>query len=269
MVPEYPAVASWEIVAALVEASKELGLTAHTGITWSLDAFYARNAIAGPDDSMLSMSVGGYWPSPLEARIRDMQQARILNCEMETGILLTLAGLFGFRAGAICVVSDLAPWPGPSGLQLDENMTSCIEVATRAMLRVAYGRRLSAVPGGPAGRRDVLWLSPARGAGAHDASADVLRAPNILHARAAARGRTARDGCAAAQRRPLGRRRAFGCGRGPGRMRESDSPSERAARGAPSGPVGGRLSACRCDERLALRPMHHAGPPARGVEARA
>jgi uridine phosphorylase len=137
VVPEYPAVASWEIVAALVDASKELGLTAHTGITWSLDAFYARNAIAGPNDSMLSMSVGGYWPSPLEARIRDMQQARILNCEMETGILLTLAGLFGFRAGAICVVSDLAPWPGPSGLQLDENMTSCIEVATRAMLRVA------------------------------------------------------------------------------------------------------------------------------------
>lgn len=137
VVPEYPAVAHWEIVAALAEAAEQLGVTAHAGITWSLDAFYARNAIAGPNDSMLSMSVGGYWPSPLEARIRDMRQARVLNCEMETGILLTLAGLFGFRAGAICVVSDLTPWPGPSELQLDENMTSCIAVATRAMLRVA------------------------------------------------------------------------------------------------------------------------------------
>jgi len=86
---------------------------------------------------MQSMSVNGYWPSHLETRIRDMQQARVLNCEMEAGVLLTLAGLFGFRAGAICVVSDLAPWPGPSELQLDENMTSCIEVATRAMLQIA------------------------------------------------------------------------------------------------------------------------------------
>jgi uridine phosphorylase len=137
VVPEYPAVASWEIVAALVAAAQELDCKAHTGITWSLDAFYARNAIAGPNDSMQSMSVGGYWPSHLETRIRDMQQARILNCEMETGVLLTLAGLFGFRAGAICVVSDKAPWPGPSELQLDENMATCIEVATRAMLSVA------------------------------------------------------------------------------------------------------------------------------------
>lgn len=137
VVPEFPAVADWRIVAALVEAAEERKVRAKTGITWSLDAFYARNAIAGPDDSLQSMSVGGYWPSHLEARFRDMQQARILNCEMETGILLTLAGLFGIRAGAICVVSDRTPWPGPSQIDLDRNMTSCIEVATDAMLGLA------------------------------------------------------------------------------------------------------------------------------------
>jgi len=137
VVPEFPAVAHWEIVGALVEAAKRRDVRARTGITWSLDAFYARNAIAGPNDSMQSMSVDGYWPSPLEARIRDMQQARILNCEMETGVLLTLAGLFGIRAGAICVVSDRVPWPGPNELDLDRNMTSCIEVATDAMLAIA------------------------------------------------------------------------------------------------------------------------------------
>jgi len=136
VVPEFPAVAHWEIVGALVEAAKRHDVSAKTGITWSLDAFYARNAVAGPNDSMLSMSVGGYWPSHLEARIRDMQQARILNCEMETGVLLTLAGLFGFRAGAICVVSDRAPWPGPTELDIDRNMTICIEIATEAMLAV-------------------------------------------------------------------------------------------------------------------------------------
>ncbi len=137
VVPEFPAVANWEIVGALVESAEARGVRAKTGITWSLDAFYARNAIAGPNDSMQSMSVNGYWPSHLESRIRDMQQARILNCEMEAGILLTLAALFGVRAGAICVVSDRAPWPGPSELDIDRNMTSCIQVATDAMLRVA------------------------------------------------------------------------------------------------------------------------------------
>ncbi len=137
VVPEYPAVAHFEVVSALVEAADALGVRARTGVTWSLDAFYARNAIAGPDDSMSSMSFEGYWPSSLETRIRDMQQARVLNCEMEAGVLLTLAGLFGFRAGAICVVSDRTPWPGPAELDLDRNMAHCIEVATRAMLRLA------------------------------------------------------------------------------------------------------------------------------------
>ncbi len=139
VVPEFPAVADYRIVAALVEAAQAKGARAQTGITWSLDAFYIRNAVAGPGGTMTSMSVGGYWPTPLETRIRDMQQARVMNCEMEAGVLLTLAGLFGVRAGAICVVSDRTPWPGPSALDLDRNMGDCIEVATRAMLKLARG----------------------------------------------------------------------------------------------------------------------------------
>lgn len=137
VIPEYPAVADYQVVSALVEAARARGVRAHTGITWSLDGFYVRNAIADPSGAMSSMSVGGYWPSHLEARIRDMQQARVMNCEMEAGVLLTLAGLFGVRAGAICVVSDRTPWPGPSALDLDRNMGDCIAVATRAMLALA------------------------------------------------------------------------------------------------------------------------------------
>lgn len=134
VVPEYPAVANWEIVGALVEAAAQQKISATTGITWSLDAFYARNAVGGENDTMQSMSVDGYWPSHLEARIRDMRHARILNCEMEAGILLTLANLFGIRAGAICVVSDRTPWPGPNELDINRNMKACVAVATQAML---------------------------------------------------------------------------------------------------------------------------------------
>ena len=134
VVPEYPAVASHELVTALVDAARSAGVRHRAGITWSLDAFYARNAVAGPDESMTSMSFGGYWPSHLETRIRDMQAARVLNCDMEAGIILTLAGLFGLRAGCICVVSDRTPWSGPAELDLDRNMAACIEVATQAIL---------------------------------------------------------------------------------------------------------------------------------------
>jgi len=134
---EYPAVASYEIVGELVAAAKRAKAPARAGITWSLDAFYARNAFVDSADNMTSMSVDGYWPSHLETRIRDMQAARVLNCEMEAGVTLTLASLFGLRAGAICVVSDRTPWPGPAELDLDRNMEQCIEVATEAMLRLA------------------------------------------------------------------------------------------------------------------------------------
>ena len=137
VVPEFPAVASYELVGALVAEAGRLGHPTHTGITWSLDAFYARNAILDPKGEMSSMSVGGYWPSHLETRIRDMRAAGVLNCEMESGVLLTLAGLFGLRAGCICVVSDRTPWPGPAEIDLDRNMAACIEVANAAMLTIA------------------------------------------------------------------------------------------------------------------------------------
>ena len=137
VVPEFPAVASYEVVGALVAAARAAGARHATGITWSLDAFYVRNAFVDAKGAMSSMSVGGYWPSHLEARIRDMRAARVLNCEMESGVTLTLANLFGLRAGCICVVSDRTPWPGPAELDLDNNMTTAIEVANRAMLALA------------------------------------------------------------------------------------------------------------------------------------
>jgi uridine phosphorylase len=135
--PEYPAVADWGLVAALVEAASRRDVRFHAGITWSLDAFYARNAVLEPDGTLAPMSAGGFRPPELAARIEAMRDARVLNCEMESGALHTLASLFGVRAGTICVVSDLAPWPGPSAIDLDRNMGECIGVATDAMLAVA------------------------------------------------------------------------------------------------------------------------------------
>jgi len=134
--PSYPAVASHEVVTALVEAARERGTRFRTGFTWSIDAFYARNAVLGEGGAIESMAFGGYRAPGLAQRIEQMRDARVLNIEMESGILLTLAGLYGLRAGCICVVSDRAPWPGPAELDIDKNMDSCIAIAVDAMLRL-------------------------------------------------------------------------------------------------------------------------------------
>ncbi len=138
--PEYPAVSDHRLVGALLDAAHARGVRCHAGVTWSLDAFYMRNALQGAGGELASMSVGGYWPRENAQKLLDLRDAGVLNMEMEAGVLLTLAGLFGARAGAICVVSDRTPWPGPSDIALDRNMDACIEVALEAMLKVAAGK---------------------------------------------------------------------------------------------------------------------------------
>ena len=69
----------------------------------------------------------------------DAKRAGALNVEMESSTILTLASLFGLRAGCICTVSDRTPWPGPGqdSLTLDKNMDGMIDVAIDAMKRLA------------------------------------------------------------------------------------------------------------------------------------
>jgi uridine phosphorylase len=141
VVPEYPAVADHELVGALLATAHERRARCRAGITWSLDAFYVRNAVLTPEGGMATMSAGSYWTRTHADRITDMRAARVLNCEMEAGTILTLANLFGVRAGAICVVSDRTPWPGPAEIDLDRNMGQCIEIATAAMLKIGDGPR--------------------------------------------------------------------------------------------------------------------------------
>jgi uridine phosphorylase len=137
VVPEYPAVADWRVVGALVGAARDAGVRWRAGVTWSLDAFFARNARLAADGSLASAHVRGYWTPEHEARLRAMQAAGVLNCEMEAGALLTLAGLFGLRAGAICVVSDRTPWRRGEPFDLDRNMAAAIAVAHAAAARLA------------------------------------------------------------------------------------------------------------------------------------
>ena len=93
--PEYPAVAHPEAVMALVQACQELGFPYHVGITASTDSWYPGQGRPGYRD---------YLPSFARTLLADMQATGVLNFEMEASALLTVAGLYGLRAGAIFAV---------------------------------------------------------------------------------------------------------------------------------------------------------------------
>jgi uridine phosphorylase len=93
--PEYPAAAHPEAVLALVQACEELGFPYHVGVTASTDSWYLGQGRPGWQD---------YAPSFSRSLLPDLQAAGVLNFEMEASALLTVAGLYGLRAGAIFAV---------------------------------------------------------------------------------------------------------------------------------------------------------------------
>ncbi|MEM3705206.1 MAG: nucleoside phosphorylase [Candidatus Bathyarchaeia archaeon] len=94
VIPEYPAAANYEVLLALVEAAENLGVdNYHVGVTATTADFYAGQ----------SRPVSRC-PATAENIIPALQRAKVLNFEMETATLYTLASLFGLRASAICAV---------------------------------------------------------------------------------------------------------------------------------------------------------------------
>lgn len=91
----YPALANHEVILALIQASEKLGKNYHVGISCSTSTFHCGQARPG---------FKGYKQSFFENKIKDLQNARVLDFEMEAATIFTLAGLYGFRAGAIFLV---------------------------------------------------------------------------------------------------------------------------------------------------------------------
>ncbi len=90
---EYPAVASYEVVLALIEAAEELGVRYHVGITASSDSFYVGQGRPG---------FKGYLPERWRGIEKRLAELNVLNFEMEAATLFTLANIYGARAGAVC-----------------------------------------------------------------------------------------------------------------------------------------------------------------------
>jgi len=94
-VPEYPAMAHYELVLALIEACETLGFRYHLGITASSSSFYLGQGRPG---------VNNYKLSKTDLIVPDLQKMGVLNFEMEASHIFTLGQIYGLRTGAICAV---------------------------------------------------------------------------------------------------------------------------------------------------------------------
>ncbi|AXG07366.1 nucleoside phosphorylase [Haloplanus rubicundus] len=92
---DYPAVADHAVVSALVAAAERLGYDYHCGVTMSTDSFYAGQAREGFE---------GFEAAGSDTLLDDLRAANVKNVEMEASSILTLANLYGLRAGAVCTV---------------------------------------------------------------------------------------------------------------------------------------------------------------------
>ncbi len=92
---DYPAVADYEVVAALVAAAERLDYDYHTGITMSADSFYAGQGRPGFE---------GFSAEGGDELVEHLKNANVKNIEMEASAIMTIANIYGLRAGAVCSV---------------------------------------------------------------------------------------------------------------------------------------------------------------------
>ncbi|WP_256403733.1 nucleoside phosphorylase [Halorubrum salinum] len=92
---DYPAAADGEVVSALVAAAERLGYDYHTGVTMSADSFYAGQGRPGFE---------GFEAAGSAELVAELREANVKNIEMEASAILTVASVYGLRAGAVCSV---------------------------------------------------------------------------------------------------------------------------------------------------------------------
>ena len=124
--PGYPAVPDTELTMALMTVAREhaaaTGASVHVGVNVSDDAFYAE----GPEWMQRMTSLG------------------LLNVEMESSAIFTVARLRGLRAGMVCGVSGNlvtgdAPYGGEHNARLARGWEQSIDIALEAALRLGSG----------------------------------------------------------------------------------------------------------------------------------
>ena len=119
---EYPAVPTFEITTALVEAARKLEIKAHVGLGSAGDAFYA----------------------PRDPAMREvLKQAGLVSGEMESDALFVIAALRGWRSGALFTSDGTATETKPEWGEaaFEQGQENAIRIGIEAMKNIALADR--------------------------------------------------------------------------------------------------------------------------------
>lgn len=126
---EYPAVADYRIVNALVESSRSLNIKAYTGVTASTDTFY-------PAQERYD-SFSGHVLKRFQGSMNEFKKLHVLNYEMESATLLTMAASFGLSAGCITgVVVNRTTSEKIKKINLATGEKNAVKVAVNAIKQI-------------------------------------------------------------------------------------------------------------------------------------
>jgi len=93
---EYPAVADFDLTGNLLKAASNLEIPYHKGISASSDTFY-------PGQERYD-TFTSYVPRRFQGSLEEWKHLKVLNYEMESSTLLTIASVFGLKAAMVAAV---------------------------------------------------------------------------------------------------------------------------------------------------------------------
>ena len=131
---EYPAVAHPDVVQAVMTAARDLGVPFRAGVSASCDTFY-------PGQERYD-SFSGYVPRRFQGITEEWRRLHVLNYEMESSTVLTLASAMGLRGGCVAgVVVNRARSENVTKADLEAGESNAVRVAVAAIARLAAGEQ--------------------------------------------------------------------------------------------------------------------------------
>ena len=114
---DYPAVADYRIIRALIDACKRLNLPYHLGIVRSHDAFYMESPWAAGD---------------VRARLQPWIDLDVLALENESSVIFVVAGMQGVRSGTILLSGNPIFDGGGGDPNLEQNIRNMVSAGIEA-----------------------------------------------------------------------------------------------------------------------------------------
>ncbi len=125
IMPEFPAVADFRVVQALINAAREVKNPYHVGVVLSTDSYYGRK----------------FDPEKHSYIERQLEKAHVLTVEMEVGALYVVGMLNGLLTGAVLTVREEITDEGyiQAGEKFEHGLENSIKIAVKAIENLIRG----------------------------------------------------------------------------------------------------------------------------------